>query len=224
MTVASEASESGQRILAVRGYIQLVSQPANRSAGQTVALLEKALNVAQRVEERRRILSVLVKYPCSEALALAEKAAQDQALDQEAAIALKKINEQLAHQRLTAKASRNSGSAKNALDGERRTRWDTGRGMKPGDWFVLDLGVESTVRGITLDTRNSENDYPRGYEIFASFDGGQWGVPILTGKATNPLSKIRFESPVETRYLKIVQTGSSDSWHWSIHELSVQFE
>jgi len=96
--------------------------------------------------------------------------------------------------------------------------------MKPGDWFVLDLGVESTVRGITLDTRNSGNDYPRGYEVFASFDGGQWGAPILTGKATNPLSKLRFESPVKTRYLKIVQTGSSDSWHWSIHELSVQFE
>lgn len=224
MTVASEASESGQRILALRGYIQLVNQPANRNAGQTVALLEEAMDVAQRVEERKAILSALVKYPCSEALALAQKAAQDQALNREAGIALKKINEQLAKQRLTAKASRNSGSAKNALDGQRRTRWDTGRGMKPGDWFVLDLGVESTVRGITLDTRNSGNDYPRGYEAFASFDGGQWGAPILTGKATNPLSKIRFESPVETRYLKIVQTGSSDSWHWSIHELSVQFE
>ncbi|MCH8219090.1 MAG: hypothetical protein IH892_20205 [Planctomycetes bacterium] len=75
-----------------------------------------------------------------------------------------------------------------------------------------------------LDTRNSRNDYPRGYEVFASFDGGQWGVPIVTGKGTSPLTKIRFGSPVKTRYLKILQTGSSDSWHWSIHELSVEFE
>ena len=224
MAIASAVSDPTQRVLALRGYIHLVSRPANRSAARTVALLEEAMEVAQRVEERRSILSVLADHPCKEALALAQKAAQDRALGPEAAIALKKIDEQLTRQGLTAKASRNSRSAKNVLDGQGRTRWTTGRGMKPGDWFVLDLGVESTVRGITLDTRNSRNDYPRGYEVFASFDGGQWGAAIVTGKGTSPLTEIRFGSPVKTRYFKILQTGSSDSWNWSIHELSVEFD
>ena len=110
------------------------------------------------------------------------------------------------------------------MDGELGTRWDTGRGMKPGDWFVLDLGVESTIKGLTLDTRNSSNDYPRGYEVYVSFDGGSWGKPVVTGKGTNPITEIKFGKPVRTRFIKILQTGSSDSWHWSIHELSLDLE
>jgi hypothetical protein len=86
---------------------------------------------------------------------------------------------------------------------------------------VLDLGIESTVKGLTLDTRNSSNDYPRGYEIYISFDGGSWGKPVVTGKGTEPITKIKFDKPVKTRFITILQTGSSDSWHWSIHELTV---
>jgi hypothetical protein len=96
--------------------------------------------------------------------------------------------------------------------------------MKPGDWFVLDLGVESTITGLTLDTRNSSNDYPRGYEVYVSFDGGSWDKPIATGKGTNPITEIKFGKPVQTRFVKIVQTGSSDSWNWSIHELKVDVQ
>ncbi|MHC4071353.1 MAG: discoidin domain-containing protein, partial [Planctomycetota bacterium] len=65
---------------------------------------------------------------------------------------------------------------------------------------------------------HSSNDYPRGYEVYVSFDGGSWGKSVVTGKGTEPITKIKFDKPVKTRFIKILQTGSSDSWNWSIHE------
>jgi allantoicase len=182
------------------------------------------MDIAQRPEEKKAVLSALPKYPCEKALDMAENAKKDSALAAEAELAAKTIKEALLNKNLIATASLNSAGAGRALDGDPGTRWDTGRGMKPGDWFVLDLGVESTIKGLTLDTRNSSNDYPRGYEVYVSFDGGSWGKPVVTGKGTNPLTKITFDKSVKTRFVKIVQTGSSDSWFWSIHELSLDLE
>ena len=179
------------------------------------------MSVAKRVDEKKAVLSTLSKYPCKEALAHAERWKTIPCLSAEAESAINKIKETMLSRNLKATASRDNRNARNALDGRRSSRWSTGRGMKPGDWFQLDLGIESTVSGLTLDTRNSSNDYPRGYEIYTSFDGGSWGRPIVTGKGTNPLTEIKFGKPVRTRFIKIIQTGSSDSWHWSIHELKI---
>jgi HEAT repeat protein len=224
MKIAKSDQDSTSQILALRGYIKLLGVPANRGAAETVKLLSEAMEVALRPEEKKAVLSALPKYPCEEALVLAENAKKNIVLAAEAELAVKKIKEALLNKSLKATASRNNGAAKRALDGERRTRWDTGRPMKPGDWFVLDLGIESTIKGLTLDTRNSSNDYPRGYEVYVSFDGGSWGKPVVTGKGTNPITEIKFGKSVRTRFIKILQTGSSDSWHWSIHELSLGIE
>jgi HEAT repeat protein len=221
MAIAKTEADSVQQILALRGYVQLLGVPANRSAVKTVSLLEDALAVAKRTEEKQLILATLSKYPCNEAVTLAKKLQQDPALSQEAEIAVTKLKEIMAKQSRTAAASPGGNEARLAIDDNLGTRWTTGRGMKPGDWFVLDLGMESTVTGLTLDTRNSSNDYPREYEVYVSFDGGNWGQPIVTGKGTDPLTKIRFPRAVTTRFIKILQNGSSDSWHWSIHELTV---
>jgi hypothetical protein len=224
MKIAKTDSNSTSRVLALRGYIKLLGIPTNRGAAETVKLLSETMDVAKRAEEKIAVLSALPKYPCEEALALAENAKKDNALAAEADLASKKIKEALLNKSLKATASLNSNNAGRAIDGEPGTRWETGRGMKPGDWFVIDLGVESTIMGLTLDTRNSSNDYPRGYEVYVSFDGGSWGKPVITGKGTQPLTKITFDKPVRTRFVKIVQTGSSDSWFWSIHELLLDLE
>jgi hypothetical protein len=222
--IAKSDSDSISRVLALRGYIKLLGVPANRGAAETVNLLSEAMDVAQRPEEEKAVLSALPKYPCEEALALAVNAKKNPALAAEAELAAKKIKEALLNKSLKATASRNNGAANRALDGKIGTRWDTGRPMKPGDWFVLDLGIESTIKSLTLDTRNSSNDYPRGYEVYVSFDGGSWGKPVVTGKGTNPITEINFDKPVRTRFIKLLQTGSSDSWHWSIHELKLELE
>lgn len=222
--LAQDKRDAVQQILALRGYIKLLQRPANRSAAQSVSLLEDAMAMAQRPQEKKAVLSALRQYPCAEALEMAQQAAQDAALRTEANVARQKIKELMVSRQLSATASRDQGNTKHALDGSRGTRWSTGRPMKPGDWFVLDLGVEATIRGLTLDTRNSSNDYPRVYEVFVSFDGGNWGEAILKDKGAKPITEIDFDQPVRTRFIKILQTGSSDSWHWSIHTLKVKFE
>ncbi|MHC4228386.1 MAG: family 16 glycoside hydrolase [Planctomycetota bacterium] len=221
MKIAKTSKDSTEHVLALRGYIKLLGMPANRSAAETVELLSGAMDAAQRADEKKAVLAALPKYPCEQAVEIAERSKKDSALSAEAELASKKIKEALLSKSLKATASRNSNAAHQALDGNQASRWDTGRGMKPGDWFVLDLGIESTVKGLTLDTRNSSNDYPRGYEIYVSFDGGSWGKSVVTGKGTEPITKIKFDKPVKTRFIKILQTGSSDSWNWSIHELTV---
>ena len=224
MKIARTDRDSTRQILALRGYIKLLRIPANRGAADTIKLLADAMAVASRTDEKKAVLAALPKYPCEEALGLAERAKKDHALVAEAELASKKIKEALVNKNLKATASLNSGSTHQALDGDKGTRWDTGRGMKPGDWFVLDLGVESTINGLTLDAANSPNDYPRGYEIYVSFDGGSWDKPVVTGKGTKPVTEIRFGRPVRARFVKIVQTGSSDSWFWSIHELALDLQ
>ena len=221
MDVAKTGNSATEQILAVRGYIKLLGVPANRSAAETVGYLAEAMEVAKRVEEKKAALAALTKYPCDEGLALAEKAMQNAALRAEAELAAEKIKWVLVNQTLKVSASRNNDNAKNAIDGKADTRWDTSETMRPGQWFVIDLGRENVVRGLTLDASGSSNDYPRGYEVYVSFDGGSWGRPLVTGKGTKPITEITFEQPVRTRFIKIAQTGSSDSWYWSIHELTV---
>ncbi|MBN1805156.1 MAG: DUF1080 domain-containing protein [Sedimentisphaerales bacterium] len=224
MELASSESDSANIILAIRGYIKLLGVPTDRSAAETVELLAKAMTVAQQAEEKKAILSTLSRYPCKQALDYAESWKTIPELSAEAESAINKIKETLSDNKPKAAASRDNENAGNALDGRQETRWSTGRGMKPGDWFQLDLGTESTVSGLTLDTRNSSDDYPREYEVYVSFDGDSWADPIVTGKGTNPLTEIKFGKPVQTRFIKIIQTGSSDSWHWSIHELKLDLQ
>ena len=224
MRIAKTDRDSTNHILALRGTIRLLEIPANRGASETVQLLAEVMAVAKRPEEKKAVLSALPRYPCEQALALAERAKKDGDLAAEAESAVSRIKEALLSKNLRAKASRNDRAAGRALDGDLGTRWDTGRPMKPGDWFILDLGVESTVKGLALNSKNSSNDYPRGYEVYVSFDGGSWGKSVVTGKGTHPITEIKFNKPVRTRFIKIVQTGSSDDWFWSIHELSVDLE
>ena len=224
LAIAKGGTDSLSQILAIRGYIKLLSHPAGRSAEETVKLLEKIMAVAGRSDEKKAILSALPSFPCKAALAMAERALGDKALIEEATLASRKIKQLMVSKSLSAKASINNRDVKNALDGNKGTRWATGRGMKPGDWFMVDIGAESIVGGITLDAASSRGDYPRGYEVYASFDGGNWGKPVITGKSTEPLTIIKFPNPVRTRFIKIVQTGSVPNLFWSIHDLKFNFQ
>jgi len=221
--VAKQEKDAVCRILALQGYIKLVSLPANRPAEGTVDLLAKGAGIAERTHEKRAVLSLLPNYPCEKAVKLANEISADNALAQEAQLAAKKVKEAIVSRRLNATASSNNGDVKNALDGNKGTRWTTGHGMKPGDWFMLDMGGESRIKGITLDAAGSAGDYPRGYEVYVSFDSGSWGKPVIVGKSNKPLTVIEFDKAVLTRYIKIVQTGSVPSLFWSIHDLKIHF-
>jgi glucosylceramidase len=119
----------------------------------------------------------------------------------------------------TASASADGDPPEAALDGDPRTRFSTGAAQVAGQTFELDMRASRTVSAITFDSGASEGDFSRGYEIYASEDGAEWGAPIAIGAADTALFTVRF-SRRRARYLRVVQTGSAGSW-WSIHELDV---
>lgn len=223
MTIAKTETDIGMHVIALRGYIKLASQPANRASSDSVKLLANAIDVAKRADEKKAVLAVLPNYAGDDAMKVVESCQKDSALKSEADLAAKKIKEAIVNKKLSATASLDNNNAKNALDGNKGSRWSTGRPMKPGDWFTIDLGVEDTVSKITLDTTNSPGDYPRGYEVYTSFDNGNWGKADLVGNGTKPITVLEFDKPIKTRYIKIVQTGAVDGLHWSIHTLNIEF-
>lgn len=113
-----------------------------------------------------------------------------------------------------------SDSPGNALDGNLSTRWSTGGSQTPGQWFQVDLGSPSTFNKIVLNAANSANDYPRGYQVFVSNDGINWGSAIATGTGTSGITTITFSTQA-ARYIRIIQTGSANGTYWSIHEFNV---
>lgn len=90
-----------------------------------------------------------------------------------------------------------------------------------GQWFQLDLGSATTFQRLVLDSTNSPNDYPRGYAVYVSDNGSNWGSPVATGAGSGPVTTITLSAAVTKRYVRIVQTGSDPYWWWSIHELDL---
>lgn len=115
-------------------------------------------------------------------------------------------------------SNRSKRQLKNAVDGDKSTRWTSNRPQRAGTWLTIELPEAVEVVGVDLDTRGSANDFPESFQVQTSADGKQWGAPIATGKGRRDDSIIRWQ-PVKTRHLKITQTGKKDGLYWSIHEL-----
>lgn len=213
-----------QRAAALAGYLRLLTLPANRPSVETVRLLGEAMKLAGGVDEKKKILSALRQFPCKEGLELARSYADDPQLGEVAKAAAEAIHGAILASGMVATASHNSGETGKAFDDDKSTRWSTNTPMKPGMWFQVDLGLERTLTRIILDSANSPGDYPRGCEVYVSFDGKSWGDPVLTSEPQRPITRLIFEEPVRTRFLKIVQTGSTQGLFWSIHEMLLGVE
>jgi glucosylceramidase len=119
----------------------------------------------------------------------------------------------------TASSTEAGSSPANALDGNTSTRWSTGTAQVNGQWFRVDMLTAKTFNQISLDAGSSTGDYPRGYEVYVSNDGTNWGSPVASGTGAAQLINISFAMQT-ARYLRVVQTGSVGNW-WSLHELNV---
>jgi len=225
LEVARTDADTANQVLALRGYVRLATMPGRRPDAETVRMLAEAMQIAHRPQEKRLILGALPKVACPAALDLAESCRHDADLAAEAGKAVARIRKAFVSDKLKVTASANAGAAPNAVDGKRDTRWTTGRPMKPGDWFALDFRMTVRVKAISLDHQPSANDWPRKYEVYVSDDGKDWGRPVLKGKGDKKgPTRITFPEPVETRHVKIVQTGPTTKWHWSIHRMNVEVE
>ncbi|NOU69400.1 hypothetical protein GC096_35875 [Paenibacillus sp. LMG 31461] len=119
----------------------------------------------------------------------------------------------------TATASLQAAKAQNVLDSLPATRWDTATAQVYGQYIQVDMKAAYTFSRIVLDASGSAGDYPRGYQVYVSADGSNWGTPIATGTGSTALTTIT-HSGITARYIRIVQTGSAGVY-WSIHELNV---
>ena len=108
----------------------------------------------------------------------------------------------------------------NALDGNMSTRWETGAYQTNGQYFQVDMQSVKTFNQIRLDATGYDNDYPRGYAVYVSNDGSNWGSAVATGSGSGPITDITFSSRT-ARYIKVVQTGSSSTNWWGIFEFNV---
>lgn len=220
LKIAETEKDAVRKILALRGFITMAGRPSSRPLEQTVALLEKAMTLAERADEKRAILSRLPDFATEKSLAIAEKFTGDPALKKEASRAVAEIKKVLS--RPAATASRNQNKAARALDGNAKSRWDTGGGMQPGDWFKVEFRTEPRkLKGFTMTLNRSGNDYPRAYAVFILPPGGEkWTGPVAKGKGRRKKSTVvKFKKPLDVQAIKIVQKGTAGN-HWSIHEFT----
>jgi len=220
LKIAQDASANRvHRILATRGFIKQIGLKETGSDSDIVALYAKAIAVALRRDEKVMALSELGKVGHEEAMALAKTCAAEAALKDAANAAIASIDRAL---RAPAKlsASHDGANVKNAMDGNPATRWSSGGAQQGGEWFRIDMGKTLTISGLTLDTRGSANDYPRGYAVYISNNSRSQGTLVAKGKGTNWKTEIKFR-PIAGRYIRILQTGKVSGLHWSIHQLTI---
>ena len=96
----------------------------------------------------------------------------------------------------------------------------SGSQKEPGDWFKVDMRNKQKFNLIILDTTGSPNDTPAKYELYVSDDDLDWGEPIATGEGSSMMTIISIPTQ-NARYFKVVQTGNTKTYYWSIHEAYV---
>lgn len=112
-------------------------------------------------------------------------------------------------------------AAANAIDGDHWTGWrDMSRKQHSGQWFVVDMKSPQKFDKVVLDNTWALWDSPEEYALFVSSDGKNWGRPVASGKGKLGITEMHFPSQM-ARYIKIVQTGSNETYNWSIYEIDV---
>ena len=95
LRAASAESSPTLQVLAVRGYLRLVTQPSTRPSAETAKLLADAVPMAKQPEEKKTILAALQKTVCPESLELAESMMNDAAVANEAKLAAESLRKAL---------------------------------------------------------------------------------------------------------------------------------
>ena len=112
-------------------------------------------------------------------------------------------------------------AAQNALDGDHWTGWrDMTELQHPGQWFQVDMRQAQKFDRIKLENAWACWDFPVGYSITVSNDGLKWSPPIATGHGHLGMTDTKF-APQTARFVRITQTGSDPTYHWSIFEFDI---
>jgi len=116
-------------------------------------------------------------------------------------------------------ASDNEGGLHNAIDGDTSTRWSTRQTQREGQFFQIDMSSVETISRVVLNTTGSRNDFPREFTVLLSTDGNNF-ESVAAGTGYDKITVIDFAAQ-DAQYVRIEQSGSSNRFWWSIHELNV---
>lgn len=118
-------------------------------------------------------------------------------------------------------ASHKNAEAAGCIDGEQKTRWDSGEPMNKNMWLTIELPGEASVSGLRIDGQRSNGHFARNMRIEVSTDGTTWSKPVFNAGNATAISDITF-APVKARFIKINQTSNGDKrTTWSIHEIDL---
>lgn len=120
---------------------------------------------------------------------------------------------------LTASSAPASDPVSNMIDGSLSTRWTSGSAQNPSQWFEVDLGSRQSFDTLFMNSGTSGGDYARGYRVFVSEDGEDWGEPVASGEGRSSGIAVELGAR-EARYIRVESTASADNW-WSVAELRV---
>ena len=105
------------------------------------------------------------------------------------------------------------------IDGDQNTRWSLGAFQVGGEWYKVDLGAKAThLTQVVLDTTKDPGDTPAAYKLELSDNGTTW-TQVATGTGAT-VTTINFADH-GGRYIRVTQTGVSNTAWWTIHEFSI---
>lgn len=203
---------------ALQAAVKVLGKPGDRPAEKTAKLYGRILELAKSTDTKKAALQGLSSVADDAAMQIAKKHAKDKSVKAEALAAMDQIRRRL----YKPSASVAGDAAGKAMDGDIKTRWDTGKPQAGGEWFMVDLGATRKVIGVVMDATGSDDDYPRGYEVYVSDNPKKWDDPVAKGKGEKPKIEVKLKKPKTGRYVRIVQTGKAKSNFWSIHELAIR--
>ena len=130
---------------------------------------------------------------------------------------------------ITASQQRGGSEIEKALDGDLSTRYTSGRPQRPGELIKISSknGSATEITRIVMDSTGSPNDAAVSWAVREGvLDGNTFedvpGRVLASGTSTGAIIDARLpEVAGNGRTLFIEQTGTSNRFWWSIHELSL---
>jgi len=129
----------------------------------------------------------------------------------------------------TVTASPRDAGTKALVDGDLTTVWTAGETKRPGQFIEIDLGRVRDLAAISLYAGSSFHDYGLGFRVEISEDGAAW-TPAAASYSRTEFLRALLRNQIEAgqtlrlegcraRRVRIVQTGRSDEFLWSVAEV-----
>ena len=111
-------------------------------------------------------------------------------------------------------ANVNNGNARNAIDNNVSTRWDTGQSQKAGQMVTVNMNAANKLNRIILDSSKSPGDGPAGYELYVKNGANADWKLVAEGKNGTSVLIIGFPEETATHF-KIIQRGRKGGYFLS---------